>query len=200
MTTTVLGLRERTRLAVRAELANAAIDLFLVQGFEATTVDQIATAAGLSRRSFFRYFASKDDVLVDPLSAAGAMIADDVRTRPTGEPPWLVMRRGFDGLVEMITAEHRGLPMTRLMFETASLHASLLERQASWRSDIATALLPRMPTRLPAADRNLRADALSGAAIACLMSAQLEWVRRNGTRPLGSLVDQTMEAVGSLDG
>ncbi len=200
MTTTVLGLRERTRRAVRTELANSAIDLFLMQGFEATTVDQIATAAGLSRRSFFRYFASKDDVLVDQLSAAGAMIADDVRTRPTDEPPWLVMRRGFDGLVEMITTEHRGLPMTRLMFETASLHASLLERQASWRSDIATALLPRMPSRLPTADRNLRADALSGAAIACLMSAQLEWVRRNGSRPLGSLVDETMEAVGSLDG
>jgi AcrR family transcriptional regulator len=200
MTKAALGLRERTRRAVQTEIANAAIDLFLVQGFEATTVDQIATAAGLSRRSFFRYFASKDDVLVDQLSAAGAMIADDVGARPADEAPWLVMRRGFDRLVEMISTEDRGLPMTRLMFKTAPLHASLLERQASWRSDIATALLPRMPTRMPTADRNLRADALSGAAIACLMSAQLEWVRRNGSRPLGTLVDQTMDAVGSLDG
>ena len=66
---------ERTRRVVQAELLAEALDLFLSQGFEATTVDQTARAAGMSRRSFFRYFASKGDVLALALAATGADVA-----------------------------------------------------------------------------------------------------------------------------
>lgn len=57
------GLRERRRIATRRALTDAAFALFSEQGYEATTVDQIADAAEVSRASFFRYFAAKDDVL-----------------------------------------------------------------------------------------------------------------------------------------
>ena len=78
-----VSLRERTRRAVRKELQTVAIDLFLQQGFDATTVEQIAEAAGLSRRSFHRYFASKDDVLAAALEDSGATIAAGIAARPT---------------------------------------------------------------------------------------------------------------------
>jgi AcrR family transcriptional regulator len=52
------GLRRRKRELVRDEIARAAWDLFGSQGYEAATVDEIARAAGVSRRTFFRYFSS----------------------------------------------------------------------------------------------------------------------------------------------
>ena len=60
-----LSLQERKQELVRAELFNAAWQLFGERGYEATTVAQIAAAAGVSRRTFFRYYASKEDVLVE---------------------------------------------------------------------------------------------------------------------------------------
>jgi len=60
MTTSI---QKRKRLLVRNTIWDAAIALFDKRGFDQTTVDEIAKAAGVSRRSFFRYFASKDDLL-----------------------------------------------------------------------------------------------------------------------------------------
>src|SRR5688500_15922920 len=115
----VVPLRERTRRAVRKELQTVAIDLFLQQGFEATTVEQIAEAAGLSRRSFHRYFASKDDVLTAALEDSGATIAAGIAARPKNESPWMVLRRGFDELVA--SAGPEAVPMMRAMLHSAAL-------------------------------------------------------------------------------
>src|SRR4051812_710609 len=98
MGTNEVGLRERTRRAVRAELVEIAVNLFLTQGFEATTVEQIAAAAGLSRRSYFRYFASKDDVFVEVISVLGQGVAAALTARPPEEAPWAALRRSFDPL------------------------------------------------------------------------------------------------------
>jgi hypothetical protein len=89
--------------------------------------------------------------------------------------------------------------MTRLMFESTALHTSHLEKQTTWRTAIASELIARMPTGLTLDERGLRADALSGAALAGLMSAQSEWVRLNGRRPLAKLLDHAMEAVSPLN-
>ena len=59
------GLRERKKAALRSDLVEAAMDLFLERGFHGTLVDDIADAAGISRRTFFHYFPAKQDVIVD---------------------------------------------------------------------------------------------------------------------------------------
>jgi AcrR family transcriptional regulator len=196
---TGIGLRARTRRAVQSELLAVAMDLFLSQGFEATTVDQIAVAAGLSRRSFFRYFASKDDALARALFATGEQIAAELAARPGDEAPWQALRRAFDPLLVGMTADSRALAMTRMMLDSAALHASHQQKQASWRQAIAASISPRLPSQLTDDERRLQADALSGAALACLMTAQAEWVASNGQRSLADLLDLTMGAVSPLD-
>ena len=62
---------ERTRRRVREEVVDVALGLFLEQGFEDTTVDQVVTAAGISKRSFFRYFGTKGDIVFGDLAEQG---------------------------------------------------------------------------------------------------------------------------------
>src|ERR1019366_4179776 len=92
-------LRNRATRAVRAEIAAVAVRLFLEQGFDKTTVDQIAAEAGLSRASFFRYFGSKEDVLLGHLEELGHKVADALAARPAHEPAWQAPRRSFDLLL-----------------------------------------------------------------------------------------------------
>jgi AcrR family transcriptional regulator len=189
------GLRERTRRAVQRELLLVALDLFAAQGFERTTVDQIASAAGLSRRSFFRYFGTKEEVLTETLAVLGRRLADGLAARPPDEAPWLALRRSFDGLIDEMSTDSRALVMTRLMLDAPALQASHLQKVTSWRTALAAALGPRLGGTTSDDDRRLQADAISGAALACLMAAQEEWVRTDGGRPLADLVDATMAAV-----
>lgn len=188
-----LPLRERTRRAVRKELQTVAIGLFLRQGFEATTVEQIAEAAGLSRRSFHRYFASKDDVLTAALEDSGAAIAAGIAARPETESPWLALRRGFDDLVA--SAGPEAVPMMRAMLQSTALSSSHAQKEASWQQAMADALAPRLPDT---PDRPLQARALAAAALACLTAAQFDWIADDGARPLGPLVDTAMSAVAPL--
>jgi AcrR family transcriptional regulator len=81
----VTGLRQRKRQQTRARLTRAAMTLFLERGFEATTIDDIAAAAEVSRRSFFHYFASKEDVVTAWQENAASALVDEVVARPADE-------------------------------------------------------------------------------------------------------------------
>ena len=79
------GLRQRKQQETRERLKRAAMALFLERGFEATTIDDIATAADMSRRSFFHYFASKEDVVAAWQEDAAAALVTEILARPAGE-------------------------------------------------------------------------------------------------------------------
>jgi AcrR family transcriptional regulator len=194
--TEAVGLRERTRRAVRAELMSVAMDLFLDQGFEQTTVEQIATAAGLSRRSFFRYFATKDEILGETLASTGHAIAAALSGRPL-DPVWTAVRRAFDPLLAAIANDERALPMMRMMLHNPALAGSHRDKQTSWQHAIATAAQDRL--RGDPHDAQLQATALAGAALACLTAAQSQWSLPENTTTLGSLLDTAMNAVHPLD-
>jgi AcrR family transcriptional regulator len=79
------GLRLRKRQQTRERLTQAAMALFLERGFEATTLDDIAAAADISRRSFFHYFASKEDVVFAWQEESSAVLITAVAARPANE-------------------------------------------------------------------------------------------------------------------
>ncbi|MCW2522113.1 MAG: transcriptional regulator, TetR family [Frankiales bacterium] len=193
------GLRERTRRAVQAEVAAVAMDLFARNGFEHTTVDQIVAAAGMSPRSFFRYFASKEDVVLGAEEAIGQWVADALAARPKTESPWQAARRAFDLLVERNDAdEQRNLILRRMLADAPSLRAGHLKKQSRWQELLA----PHLANHLPPPPRGRRLDprplAIAAAALACLNTAQDAWVREDGRVPFGQLLDESMTAVGPL--
>lgn len=190
----MIGLRERTRVAVRAQLAETAMKLFVEQGFEATTVDQIAEATGLSRRSFHRYFAGKEDALAEWLGGIGQEIASALTARPSDEVPWIALRRSFDRALDGMQASSDAPVITRMMMSSPALHGYHLQKLARWRSLLADVLMERA-CRGSASLSPVAAAALAGAALACLESGQMEWISVGNTASLRQLVDEAMNAV-----
>lgn len=192
-----MGLRERTRNMVREELAQAALQLFVEQGFEATTVEQIAAATGLSRRSFHRYFSSKEDVFGQWFAETGRQLAAALASRPDEERPWFALRRSFDDLVQGMSERPQSLLITRMILHTPALHATHLQKHALWRDALADALQHR-PSEDGRELGRFAAAALVGAALAALDSAQTQWVSEDNEEPLGDLLDQAMSAIAPL--
>jgi AcrR family transcriptional regulator len=196
------GLRERTRRAVRAELTDVAMDLFLARGFEATTVDEIAAAAGISRRSLFRYFASKEAIIFDNLQDVGEQLAEALGKRPRDEDPWVSLRHSFDVVTAYnIENPERTLGFWTMLEETASLKARHFEHLMRWQQ----LLVPDIAVRL-GEDENDNVDvsgpcapALVGAALACLDAANHAWLRSQGRADVVQLLNEAMHAVRPAD-
>lgn len=83
-----MNLRERKKLAVWRAVRAAALELFEKQGYAATTIEQIAAAADVSRATFFNYFASKEDVLFDQDPEERENWQALMAARPADEPLW----------------------------------------------------------------------------------------------------------------
>src|SRR5262245_12308595 len=87
-----IGLRERKKLRTREALADAAFELFQRKGFEATTIDEIAEQVELSPRTFFRHFASKEDVALTLMERQFAAVYEAFGARPAHEPVVTALR------------------------------------------------------------------------------------------------------------
>jgi AcrR family transcriptional regulator len=96
------GLRERKRQQTRERLSRAAMALFLERGFEATTLDDIAAAADISRRSFFHYFASKEDVVFAWQEESTAALVAAVAARPADEPMLVAAENAITAMVRQL--------------------------------------------------------------------------------------------------
>jgi AcrR family transcriptional regulator len=170
------GLRDRTRAAVRAELAALALELFAEHGFEETTVDDVARAAGMSKRSLFRYFATKEDMVLGAVDSMGDAVADELRGRPADEDPWQSLRTVLCAWEERIATSADRLARLRLIEETPALHARHAQRRETARRQIAAALRERPGSNLDP----FAADLLTAAAGAALEAASREWLRTDG--------------------
>jgi AcrR family transcriptional regulator len=189
------GLRERVRATVQAEVVEVAHRLFTEQGFDRTTVDQIAAEVGLSRASLFRYFGTKEDIVLGGLAESGRQITEALAARPDDEQPWEALRRSLDVLTRMNDqAPEQALSYLRMLQETPSLRARHYEKQLSWQK----LLLPEIARRLgadPDRPEDTRPSALAAAALACLDVAATGWVACEGTVPLAELLDRAMGAL-----
>lgn len=192
------GLRCRARKAMQAEVAAVAMELFLERGFDNTTVEQITAVAGLSRSSFFRYFPTKEDVVLGNLADNGQQVLRALTERPDDEPPWTALRQALEPVIQSQTVNvERALRMARMILDTPSLRARHYEKIMTWQA----LLVPEVARRLhlPAAARDPRPTALIGCALACLDAALETWTATTGRTPFSDLVDAAMASIGPPD-
>ena len=126
-----IPVRERARRAMRAELAMLAQDLFAAKGYEQTTVEDLVAAAGISKRTFFRYFTSKEDLVLGKHDVWAEKLIEAFDTRPDDEPIWDSLRRAFDVIVDYFGDEagaSRTLAMEKVIHGNPALSAGELER------------------------------------------------------------------------
>ena len=147
------GLRERTRRAIQKEITEAAERLFVERGYEATTIEHIAEAVGMSRRTLYRYFSTREDVVLGKLDVVADEVLDVLRARPVDEPVWASLRHSFDGLIRHLDdAGNTELaePMQRILFGTPGLLARYLEKleRSRARQSSSCASAPRPPAPL----------------------------------------------------
>lgn len=116
------GLRERKRQQTRERLVEAAMTLFLERGFEATTLDDIAAAADISRRSFFHYFASKEDVVFAWHEATTAALVAAVAARPAHESMLTAAENAIGAIARQIDS-HEAIAIARLKQDNLALQA-----------------------------------------------------------------------------
>ncbi|KUN86019.1 TetR family transcriptional regulator [Streptomyces bungoensis] len=165
-------LRERKKRRTREALLRAALELFTTQGYEQTTVDEIAEACEVSQRTFFRYFAGKEDAAFAVQDMTEARFVAAVRERPAHEAPMEAMRQavlqGWDALretVESAVPVELYLRMYRTIESTPALLAAHLRRSAATEETIARLLAEREGVDVAADPRPRLAVAVFGGVM-----------------------------------
>jgi AcrR family transcriptional regulator len=171
------GLRERKKIATRLAIARAAMALFEERGYDGTTVDDIAAAANVSRRTFFRYFAGKDEVfIVDPegkLQALHAALAEG----PPEEPTIDALRRGILALTAAYFEPELLLAETRVVYKEPALAAAGLAYQVRWEDALAQEVADDLEVDI---DRDPRPRIVAHAAVAILRAGVASWLGDGG--------------------
>jgi AcrR family transcriptional regulator len=192
------SLRSRARDAIRAEVVDRAWLLFAEHGYAATTIEQIAHAAGMSPRTFFRYFSGKDELVTARLLASGDQLAISLAARPAGECPWRALHRA---LAELASAVEEHPDVARRLYQMLEhepeVRAATSERVYHWLRLLQPLVAARLPDGDPG-ERQLRARAITGSALACFDAAQQVWAAQPEAR-LGPLLDDAMRAVAPLE-
>ncbi|HEY3501169.1 MAG TPA: TetR family transcriptional regulator [Actinocatenispora sp.] len=192
-------LAQRKRQLVADELTEAALPLLAEKGYDRVTVDEIVAAAGVSRRTFFRYFASKEDVVVQFLADMGTGIRAELAARPARERPSVALRHAVWVPIAACAGHgDRAVRVVRLILDTPALFARFLERRARWRDDLAAELAGRLGLD---PDTDLYPELAAGTALAAFDAVLRRWVGSDGAEDPGPLTERAFAVVApALDG
>lgn len=189
------GLRERHRRRTAAQLGEAALRLFAERGFDNVTVEEIASEADVSRRTFFRYFATKEDVVLAGNEERLADLRAALAARPPDEPALTALRQAFLSMADRYEEDRAKLLLrTQIITATPSLVARSLGDQRLWEQAVTDMVARRMEVD-PRID--LRPGVVAVATLAALRVAVLSWLAHGGEPHLPTLVAESLDL---LDG
>ncbi|MYR98242.1 MULTISPECIES: TetR family transcriptional regulator [unclassified Streptomyces] len=189
--------RSRKARRTRDTLAQAAFELVLDRGLRNVTVEEIAEAADVDRRTFSRYFASKEAAALDSLRGDGDRINEALRSRPAGEPPLLAYRRAVLAWLADPEAEpwHRRPRIFDLLVvaeEEPALYAAFHHIRVDAQEDSVAILADRLGVD-PRHD--IRPAVTVAAGVGALLAAQAAWVRGGRPDALPALVTEAFDAL-----
>jgi AcrR family transcriptional regulator len=195
------SLRERRRDDTLDEIAGLAIELFDRRGFDDVTVEEIADAVGISARTFFRYFPSKDDILVHEFDRVHRRLVRAFLQRPDEEGAVTALRNAF---VESssVTDEGRHMALTygRVQLQTAALNARLIGSQTLFSLQIIELVAARMQVDR-ASDVRPETITLAMSSVAAAMFRR--WVADGGagspSSEIGEALDLLIDGLATVD-
>ncbi|NEW90747.1 MULTISPECIES: TetR family transcriptional regulator [Rhodopseudomonas] len=178
------GLRERKRRETLQRISDAALELFLNKGFDATTLDEIAEAAGISRRTFFYYFASKDDILTAYLGRrTDELRAAVLQSSSAGEPIDVVC----NALLKLASkfGDRKTIATAGLVSGSEFLGTRAQSRYQTFEQGVADALFEIWPKK----DRRDGLRLVAMVSIGALRLGVDRWLEHGGKRPLAKYIE-----------
>lgn len=183
------GLRERKKAATRQALHAAAVQLAAEHGVENLTVEAIADAATVSRRTFSNYFASKEQALLHGDRSRTARLVELIRARPGRES----LKTALIGAAEEYAAERAADPWDEKYYRALRLHPALLPElvatYAAGEQDLAEAIEQRLPA---GPDALLRAQVLAATFLAVLRVVGQAALEDDGEQNFVDLIRRAM--------
>jgi AcrR family transcriptional regulator len=183
--------RQRKKTATRDRIRASALRLFREQGYDATTVEQIAAGAGVSHMTFFRYFPAKEDVALS--DSYDPLIAELIEQTPVTQPLIQRIRTALlQGLRQVYdTDRDTMLAQNKLIVSTPAL------RERLWANQIATQQLILQALHDGGHDPhpNLQTKVIVAACLAAANTAVLTWIENDGAPELPDLIEQAFDAL-----
>jgi AcrR family transcriptional regulator len=176
------GLRERKRQQTLQRISEVGMGLFLAKGYEATTLEEIAAAAGVSRRTLFYYFESKDDILLANVHGYADALKALVLENSTAGMPVDVVREALLKLVSRFE-ERQMLASARLMQQSAALRARN-NRYVQLERSVYEGLCELWPKK----ERREGLRIVAMVATGALRVAVDSWFEEDGQRPLAKYI------------
>jgi AcrR family transcriptional regulator len=178
--------RQRKKAATRERIRGSALRLFREQGYDATTVEQIAAAAGVSHMTFFRYFPTKEDVALsdsyDPMIAA--LLEQTPATWPLARRIRVALLHGLQQVYDS--------DRDALLAQNTLIVSTPVLRERLWAGQMATQEVILRALGLRA---DFQARVITAACLAAASTAVLTWVENNGTPELPDLIKQAFETL-----
>ncbi len=186
------GLRERKKAATRQALHAAAVRLAIEHGAERVTVEAIADEAGVSRRTFSNYFASKEQALLHGDHQRMRALVEVVRSRPAGETPWAALTHAAEQYYrERGDVDPQWAAQVRLVRGQPALAAEQVKTFAALERELSAEVARRAPGE-PA----MRARLMAAAFLGALRVAAATWIDEPGGAALGDLVGEALAELG----
>ncbi|MEU4540834.1 TetR family transcriptional regulator [Streptosporangium sp. NPDC023825] len=181
------GLRERKKAETRLAVHEAALRLTAEHGLEHVTVEAIADAANISRRTFSNYFASKEDAVLYGDEQRIRLLVERIRTRPAGEPAWRALHASVhDFYCELGGPDRQWAIRARL----AKRHPTLLARQLANHTNLERELAQVIAER--DGGSGPRPQVMAAAFLVALRIATHMWTDEHESRPLSEIMDDVL--------
>ncbi|MGW2491710.1 TetR/AcrR family transcriptional regulator [Streptomyces sp. NPDC001606] len=186
-----LGLRERKKIKTREAIRAATYALVAEQGYDATTIDQIAERAEVSPSTVFRYFPTKEDIVLT--DEYDLLMADELRARPAGEPLIQSLRYVIHRAVDRALAEDPEVARlrVRLGVEIPAVRGRMLESMASTGALLRQVIADRTGLDPEALEVRVHAMSLIGG----LMEVNRYWGETGQQDDLGALMERALDVL-----
>lgn len=165
--------------------------MFGEHAFENVTISDLAEEAGVSRSTYLRHFASKEEAVLYSLDALGDAVGCEMRARPSDEPVWHSARAALAPLVEHYLRDRDlSLALAQLIESSTTLSAARLVKQARWRTVLAEATRDKLGS---SPDVDVVADVVAAAALSALDIATQLWLSSSGSVDFDNALDSIFD-------